>query len=255
MRLDQALVKRGLFTSRHQAQTEIKHARIKVNGMIILKPAHTVSEDDTITLLEAYNPYVSQGGLKLEKALNAFKVSLKGKRVLDIGASTGGFTDCALKHGASHVTTIDVGTSQIHQSLLMSPHTTIFEQTNFLEVSAPLITAHDFITMDVSFTSSIPLVKHAYTAYQGEMIVLLKPQFEIYKPAKKGIIRDQKTHTDIINTYQASLNTHNLYIKAITFSPIKGQKGNIEFLLLLSQETNYINANTITQAAHKTLSK
>jgi 23S rRNA (cytidine1920-2'-O)/16S rRNA (cytidine1409-2'-O)-methyltransferase len=255
MRLDQALVKRGLFESRHQAQTEIKHARIKVNGSIVLKPSHTVIEEDEITLLEAYNPYVSQGGLKLEKALKTFNVSLTSKRVLDIGASTGGFTDCALKHGASHVTTIDVGTSQIHQSLMMSPHTTVFEQTNFLEVSDTLITAHDFITMDVSFTSSIPLVKHAYTTYQGEMIVLLKPQFEIYKPAQKGVIRDQKTHTDIINTYQNTLNEYNLYIKDITYSPIKGQKGNIEFLLLISQTTHYISAKDITQAAHTALSK
>jgi 23S rRNA (cytidine1920-2'-O)/16S rRNA (cytidine1409-2'-O)-methyltransferase len=254
MRLDQVLVKRGFFESRHQAQTEIKHARIKVNGEIILKPSYNVTEDDTISLLETYNPYVSLGGLKLEKALNTFKVSLTGKHVLDIGASTGGFTDCTLKNGAQHVTTIDVGTSQLHQSLIMSPQTTVFEQTNFLDVSPTLITAHDMITMDVSFTSSIPLVMHAYNAYQGEMIVLLKPQFEIYKPAKKGVIRDRKTHTEIINTYQNTLNKHNLYIKDITYSPIKGQKGNIEFLLLLSKETHYIDAKVIIEAAHTALS-
>ncbi|MFW6319580.1 MAG: TlyA family RNA methyltransferase [Bacillota bacterium] len=255
MRLDQALVKRGFFESRHQAQTEIKHARVKVNGTIILKPSHPISETDTITLLEAYNPYVSQGGLKLEKALTTFNISFIGKHILDIGASTGGFTDCALKHGASHVTTIDVGTSQLHQSLIMSPQTTVFEQTNFLDVSDTLISAHDFLIMDVSFTSSIPLVIHAYNAYQGEMIVLLKPQFEIYKPALKGVIRDKKTHTDIINTYQNTLNTHNLYIKDITYSPIKGQKGNIEFLLLISPKTHYINAKDITDAAHTALNK
>ncbi|MFW5838490.1 MAG: TlyA family RNA methyltransferase [Bacillota bacterium] len=255
MRLDLALVKRGLFESRHQAQTEIKHARIRVNGSIVIKPSHTVTDADTISLLKPYNPYVSQGGLKLEKALKTFNVSLTGKRILDVGASTGGFTDCALKHGATHVTTIDVGTSQIHQSLMMSPHTTVFEQTNFLDVSSAVITSHDFITMDVSFTSSIPLVTYAYETYQGEMIVLLKPQFEIYKPSQKGIIRDQKTHIDIINTYQNTLNKHNLYIKNITFSPIKGQKGNIEFLLLISQTPQYINAKNSTKEAHTALSK
>ena len=253
MRLDLFLVEKNYFKSRHQAQIEIKNNRIKVNKDIITKPSFQVSESDDITVLTPYNPYVSMGGLKLEKALTAFGIDCKDTVVCDVGASTGGFTDCVLKRGAKHVKTVDVDHHQIDATLAAHPQTTITEGLNFLDTDDGFFKAIDFIVMDVSFTSSLPLIFHAYKHTHVPLIALIKPQFETMDTPSSGVIKNKKQHLKILKNYQNTLNQHNIYIQALTYSPIKGKRGNIEFLCLISKKKNMVDLDSIVDEAHKAL--
>ncbi len=240
MRLDQYLVEMGAHKSRHRAQIEIKAARIIVNGEPVIKPSYTVKEDDHIVVLEPYNPYVSQGGLKLEHALQIFNLSFKDKTVLDIGASTGGFTDCALKHGAKKVYAIDVGTAQLDVSLRDNPQVISIEKTNFLDIKKHQFEDIDYIVMDVSFVSGLSLIFHANMLYEAPIIWLIKPQFETLKTPKSGVIKNPKLHFEVLESIQKRLNQHQLYIQHGIPSPIKGQNGNIEFLSLIDSTKHWI---------------
>ena len=152
MRLDVYLVEKGLFSTRNKAQVAIKDNAISVKGKIISKPNYDVADTDDVVILKEANPYVSRGGFKLEKAIKEFNLDFTNKTVLDIGSSTGGFTDCSLKHGAKLVYSVDVGTNQLDESLLNRNDVVVYEQTNILDVHS-LPTPIDFIVMDVSFVS------------------------------------------------------------------------------------------------------
>ena len=250
MRLDHYLMQEGLFESRHRAQIEIKAERILVNGKIITKPSYMLKPTDEIEILEPFNRYVSQGGLKLEKALDVFKIDVTGTHVLDVGASTGGFTDCLLEHGAKHVVALDVGRNQLHEKLRQDPRVFSMEESHFLSLQKDDITPVDLIVMDVSFISGIPLIHHAKELFNVAIIWLIKPQFETIKTPKSGVIKSPKLHLEVLESVQKSLNQDGLYIQNITVSPVKGQKGNIEFLAYINRNKTWISAQDIVKQAH-----
>ncbi len=249
MRLDQALVEKKRFESRHQAQIEIKNSRVLVNKRPIKKTSHQVSDTDEITILDLFNPYVSKGGLKLQKALDTFNISFEGKTILDIGASTGGFTEVALKAKAKHVYAIEKGHGQFHLKLQNHPKITLLELTDFLTIDHfERFKAIDYYTIDVSFISSLEIIKHCLKNVYAPMIVLIKPQFE--QTSKKGLIIHESHHQKILKNYQNTLNALGLYLNALTYSPIKGGKGNIEFLAYVTKEKSSIDVNHCIKEAH-----
>ncbi len=250
MRIDQYLVKNNYFSSRTRAKEEIKNGNVYVDDKQILNP----SFDYISGLIKINNvmPYVSRGGLKLEKAIKCFNLDFNGKIVLDIGASTGGFTDCALQHGASKVYAVDVGTSQLDLSLKTNNKVVSMEKTNILD--AKINEKVDIVVMDVSFVS----IKHLLEAllkYLNEnnyLVCLIKPQFEVGKMINKGIIKDKSIHIKVINDVISYLNDVGLYINKLTYSPIKGGSGNIEYLALVSKTPKgHIDVNEVVNASHK----
>lgn len=253
MRLDKFLVENQYFTARHQAQNAIKDGHISVDGNVILKPAFSVEHTMTIKVLNSVNPYVSRGGLKLEKALKTFDIKLKGLNIIDIGASFGGFSDCVLQAGANHVLAVDVGVNQMHPKLKAHPKLTLKEQTNFLSMQKAVLQSVDFAVMDVSFTSSVPLIEHLKSLKDIPLIVLIKPQFEGRFKHKKGIIKHKNEHLKILKNYLRRLQDKNIAITQLMPSPIKGQMGNIEFLALIDHARGIDEARlaTIVDAAHK----
>lgn len=253
MRLDVYLVTRGDFTSRHRAQSEIKSGSIKVNGTPTVKPSTQVKDTDDVVLDTLKNPYVSQGGLKLDHALQIFQIDMDGRTVLDVGSSTGGFSDCALKHGASEVHAVDVGTLQLHGTLRVDYRMHLHEQTNFLNTGVSLFSKGvDLVVMDVSFTSSLPLIHHAWQMFENvEMVVLVKPQFENIERSKKGVIRHPKTHERVLEQYIGQLETLGIPHTNLVPSPIKGQHGNTEFLLHINRKNQSFNIKEIVSKAHK----
>jgi len=181
-------------------------------------------------------PYVSRGGLKLEKAIRSFAIDLTGKTIVDIGASTGGFTDCALRHGAAKVTAVDVGYGQLSWSLREDPRVTVLERTNARSLTADLIGGKkDGATIDVSFISldKIFPVIPSLVSEQGFGVALIKPQFEAGKGkvGKKGVLRSEAAHEDVLEKVLGDLSKAALHAYGLTFSPIKGPQGNIEYLL------------------------
>ncbi len=253
MRLDLALVERGLFDSRQEAQTAIMDGAVIVNKVKCTKSGTSVSGNDSIELRPGFakQRYVSRGGLKLEKAIEQFKINAKDRICLDIGASTGGFTDCLLKNGAAQVYAIDVGYGQLDWSLRINPKVVVKERVNarYLsrddlygdpnsEESKPAEAA-DLAVIDCSFISLekiLPAVKDLLKPDGSEIICLVKPQFEAGKEAvKKGVVRNQKVHADVLNRIANFISNLNLQLTACTFSPLKGPKGNIEYLMLLTK--------------------
>jgi 23S rRNA (cytidine1920-2'-O)/16S rRNA (cytidine1409-2'-O)-methyltransferase len=256
MRLDLALVERGLFDSRQEAQTAIMDGAVIVNKVKCTKSGTSVSGNDSIELRPGFakQRYVSRGGLKLEKAIEQFKINAKDRICLDIGASTGGFTDCLLKNGAAQVYAIDVGYGQLDWSLRTNPKVVVMERVNarYLskeelygdpssEESKPTETA-DLAVIDCSFISLekiLPAVKDLLKPDGSEIICLVKPQFEAGKEAvKKGVVRNQKVHADVLNRIANFVSNLNLQLTACTFSPLKGPKGNIEYLMLLTKSSD-----------------
>lgn len=251
MRLDRYLADGKQFQSRHRAQREIRAGSVTVNGKVVTKPSHDIGESDTVSLRAVNNPYVSQGGLKLEHAIGTFKLSLEGRRVIDVGSSTGGFTDCAIKHGASHVFAVDVGTLQMHGDLRRDDRVILYEQTNFLETGPDDFPgAVDLVVIDVSFTSSIPIIRHAKGILaDAEMVVLVKPQFETRKRNRKGIVNSPDAHKDILRSYCLALKAMDIPIAGLTPSPVKGQHGNIEFLLHIRKPPASIDVDAVVDTA------
>lgn len=242
MRLDQWLVKHNHYASRHKAQAEIRAGRVNVNGERVKKPSYLVTSHDRVECATPLNPYVGRGGLKLEHALDTFNIDVSNKTVIDIGSSTGGFTDCLLKRGANHVTCVDVGRDQLAEELALNTKTTVYEATNFLNTDATLFPKIDFAVIDLSFTAVMPHLIHLYTFYQGFTIVLFKPQFETGKAVPKGVIRNPKQHIRLLKNFVTKLRSENLFLHALTPSPIEGQRGNREFLCLIGDTPS---SNTI----------
>jgi 23S rRNA (cytidine1920-2'-O)/16S rRNA (cytidine1409-2'-O)-methyltransferase len=243
VRLDLLVTERGLAPSRERARALILAGRILVNDQKVDKPGAAVPSDAPIRLLGEDQPYVSRGGLKLAHALAHWQIAVHGRACLDIGTSTGGFTDCLLQHGAAHVTAVDTGFGQIAMKLRNDPRVRLLERTNarLLEpeslMSGPLSadSAPTLLVMDVSFISATLLLPPVVAAAPSlaEAVVLVKPQFEAGREhvGKGGIVRDPAAHQLAIDKVAASLSALHWDVIGITPSPITGAEGNQEFLM------------------------
>ncbi len=238
-RLDAFLVKNNIASSRERAKELILAGNVKVNGRVILKAAFSVGEEDEVLAEKEALKYVSRGGLKLEKAIDEFNIRLEGLTCMDIGASTGGFTDCMLQNGAVKIYAVDVGTDQLAEKLRSDKRVVSMEQTNIRYISPVDVNNEemDFISVDVSFISLTKVLPAVYMLLKegGEAVCLIKPQFEAGRQAlsKKGIIKDasvrEKTVKDIS---EFAVFTGFKVIGTIT-SPVRGGDGNVEFLIHL----------------------
>ncbi len=260
IRLDKLLVKNDYFKSRSKAQFNIESGAIRVNGKKITKNSFYVKENDSIDIVFDACPYVSKGGLKLEKAINHFDLDFTDKNVLDIGASTGGFTDCALQHGANFVTAIDVGVDQLVEDLRNNRKVKSKENFNLKEIVIDTFDdKFDIVITDVSFIS----LKHVFDILDyvlietGKFISLIKPQFEVGKnKTKKGIVRNKNMHKYAINSVVKYALMQGYSIRKLTYSPIKGNPGNIEFLALFIKEkstTDFKEVDKVVNRAHREL--
>ncbi|HEY8341885.1 MAG TPA: TlyA family RNA methyltransferase [Calditerricola sp.] len=235
-RLDVLLVVRGLFPTREKARRAIMAGLVRVNGATVDKAGAKVSPDARIEVKGDPCPYVSRGGLKLEWALRVFGLNLTGKTVLDVGASTGGFTDCALQHGARRVYAVDVGYGQLDWMLRQDPRVVVMERTNFRYAEPSWFPEPpDVATVDVSFIS-LGLIFPPLAAVLkagGDVVALVKPQFEAgpERVGKNGVVRDPRVHADVLRAVVQKARAANLAPLNLTFSPIRGGEGNIEFLL------------------------
>lgn len=239
-RLDIILTNRGFFDSREKARRSIMAGLIKVNGEMIDKPGTKVSTDAEIVLKGVEHPFVSRGGLKLLKAIETFQIDMSNKVVMDIGASTGGFTDCSLQYGAKEVYAVDVGYGQLAWSLRQDERVHVMERTNFRYLKKEDLVSQtpDFATIDVSFISLKTILAHLKNILQtdGKVVALVKPQFEAGKEkvGKKGIVKEAKIHKDVLYDVISFALAQDYNFLGLTYSPIKGGEGNIEFLLYLS---------------------
>ena len=242
-RLDVLLAERNLVQSRARAKTTIMAGLVLVDGNKIDKAGTMVKANADIRVLGNKIPYVSRGGLKLEKAINEFMVELDGKVTADIGASTGGFTDCMLQNGAVKVFAIDVGYGQLDWSLRTDERVINMERTNVRNVTPEDIgELIDLASIDVAFISLekvLPAVK-AMLKPAGEIVALIKPQFEAgrEKVGKKGVVRDPKVHLEVIHNVVDMAREMNFVTRELTFSPVKGPEGNIEYLIWLSKDVS-----------------
>lgn len=238
-RLDIRMTELNLVSSRMRAKELIDEGNVLVNGTPAKKAGQQVDETDKIELTKEQCPYVSRGGLKLEKAIDVFGLDLKGMTCMDIGASTGGFTHVMLLNGAEKVYAVDVGSDQLHPSLKENKRVFNLEKTNIRTLSHDLVPKVDFISIDVSFISLSLVLPNAksFLKDDGMMVALIKPQFEAGKSAlnKKGVVKDIKIHAKVIEEIIAFAKQTDLYPKALDFSPIKGPEGNIEYLVLLTK--------------------
>lgn len=236
LRLDQLLFKKGITESRQKARALILEGKIIVNGNKIEKPGTMVDENSEIRICGETLPYVSRGGIKLEHAIREFSIDVKNKVVMDVGASTGGFTDCLLQHGAKKIYAIDVGYGQLAWKLRVDPRVVPIERTNIRYLSRDKIPEDiDIATVDVSFISLklvIPKVLE-FLNHRGEIVALIKPQFEVGKGEvdSGGVVRDSEKRLKTIEEIKKFFETLKLNVIGVIESPIKGQKGNIEYLI------------------------
>jgi 23S rRNA (cytidine1920-2'-O)/16S rRNA (cytidine1409-2'-O)-methyltransferase len=236
-RLDKFLVERGLVPSRERAQALILAGRVLVNDQKVEKPGAAVAEDAAVRLLGEDLRYVSRGGLKLEAALDHWQIDLTGRVCADVGASTGGFTDCMLQHGAAAVLAIDTGYGQIAHKLRVNPRVTLLERTNARMLAPDNVTLPiTFMAMDVSFISAtlvLPAVVEAMRATLTEAVVLVKPQFEAGREnvGKGGIVRDPAAHALAVERVRAAVTAQGAEGIEVMDSPLLGAEGNREFLL------------------------
>ena len=235
VRLDQLLVQRGLVASRERARAVILAGQVTVNGQPSTKAGTAVADDAEVALASPDHPYVGRGGLKLAHALDTFAIDVTGKEALDIGASTGGFTDVLLQRGARRVVALDVGHGQLDWTLRNDPRVIVLEHFNarhltLADLPAPVAIA----SIDVSFISLrhiLPAI-HAVTVAGGDIIALVKPQFEAGRgEVRKGIIRDAEVHARVVEEVAAAAREIGLSPQGSIPSPITGAKGNVEFLL------------------------
>ena len=262
-RLDVYLSENNTVKSRSLAASLIKQGSVEVNGRICTKASFAVDDNDNIRIIGEMPKYVGRGGLKLEKALSHYRLHLDGSVCIDIGASTGGFTDCMLQNGAVKVYSVDVGTDQLDEKLRNDPRVVSMEKTDIRNCVGSL-PAVDFIGIDVSFISLKLVLPSAYALLKngGECVALIKPQFEAgrEKVGKKGVVRDPKVHLEVIQTVLQTAMDLGFSILDLEYSPIKGPEGNIEYLVHLkkSQEGEKgaeVNAEAVVEAAHGELDR
>lgn len=263
-RLDITLVERGLAPSRESAKRLIEAGKVTVDGKIQQKPSKAVLSSSVITAES--ERYVSRGGYKLEKALDVFDIPVKGLYFMDCGASTGGFTDCLLQHGAAKVWALDVGSSQLSSKLSESDKVISIENINLRYADKqPWMTLLNGIVMDVSFISAELILKRLFEIIDGNAyyVVLIKPQFEAGKEHlnKHGIVSDKKVHCDILRKIYDFTASNGYTIHGLTYSPIKGGDGNVEYLIYFDKsQKNVYNINdriieAIVQQAFDSLRK
>ena len=259
-RLDVLLVNNGFAESREKAKRTIMAGLVTVDGRLEDKPGSRFDIDADVQVAGKECPYVSRGGLKLEKAINEWGVSCENAVCIDMGASTGGFTDCMLQHGAVKVYAIDVGYGQLDYKLRTDPRVINMEKTNIRYLDTDLITEPvDLISIDVSFISLSHMfpVAAKVLAPEGQVLCLVKPQFEAGREqvGKGGIVRDPAVHEEVIKKVMGYAEENGLFPTSLTFSPIKGTKGNIEYLLLLSNKKcdNDIGVGLVVNEAHSYL--
>jgi 23S rRNA (cytidine1920-2'-O)/16S rRNA (cytidine1409-2'-O)-methyltransferase len=258
MRLDALLVEKGLTQSRERAKALVMSGIVFVGGQKAEKAGMPFSPDSQVEIRGAHDKYVSRGGYKLEKALDFFDISPLGRTCLDCGASTGGFTDCLLQNGAAKVHAVDVGRAQLDWRLRTDPRVAVHERTNIRYVTPEQI--GDIIglaVIDVSFISLglvLPAVR-PLLGQKAEIVCLIKPQFEAGrdKVGKKGVVRERETHIEVLNEFIGNAEKALLYVRGITYSPIKGPEGNIEFLAWLGQDPcdAEINTAAVVDEAHE----
>ncbi|EYE89704.1 RNA methyltransferase [Fervidicella metallireducens AeB] len=242
-RLDILLVEKGFFDSREKAKKSIMAGLVFVDNVRVDKSGEKVKKDAIIEVKGVAIPYVSRGGLKLEKAINEFGIELNNKISMDIGASTGGFTDCMLKNGASKVFSVDVGYGQLAWELRTDSRVVCMERTNIRYVKPEDIGVKlDFASIDVSFISLKLVLPVARELLRdgGEIVALIKPQFEAGKEkvGKKGVVREAKTHIEVITNLLSFAMEIGFKVEGLTYSPIKGPEGNIEYLVYLKKSEN-----------------
>lgn len=264
-RLDILLVKKGLAPSREKAKAMIMSGNVFVDGQREDKAGTSFPEEVNIEIHGNTLKYVSRGGLKLEKAINHFDITLEGKVCMDIGASTGGFTDCMLQNGAAKVYAVDVGYGQFAWKLRQDERVVCMEKTNIRYVTPQDIDdVLDFASVDVSFISLTKVLGPARELLRdgGQMVCLIKPQFEAgrEKVGKKGVVRDKAVHLEVIETVLAFAREIGFCVLNLEYSPIKGPEGNIEYLMHI-EKTNeastevLIDAVAVVEAAHGELDK
>lgn len=261
-RLDQLVLEQNITDSREKAKALIMEGLIFVNGQKETKPGVSVAEDAVIDFRGEKLRYVSRGGLKLEKALSVFSIDPAGLDCIDCGASTGGFTDCLLQRGAAHVFAVDVGYGQLAWSLRCDERVTVMERTNARSLTPDMFpTLMDMAVMDMSFISLhlvLPAVR-TLLKEEGQVVCLVKPQFEAgrEKVGKKGVVRDPAVHREVLETFIASLPGMGFSLAGLTFSPVRGPEGNIEYLAWLKIGGESIEADCadIVRQSHEALEK
>lgn len=266
-RLDVLLVNRGLAPSREKAKTMIMAGDVFVENQREDKAGSTFPINANIEVHGEQLKYVSRGGLKLEKAMQEFPITLEGMVCMDIGASTGGFTDCMLQNGAAKVFAVDVGYGQFAWKLRQDPRVVCMEKTNIRYVTPENIGEQlDFASVDVSFISLSKVLPAAKELLKdgGEMVCLIKPQFEAGKEkvGKKGVVRDKNVHIEVIQNVISYATSNGFAVLGLSFSPVKGPEGNIEYLVHLRKTSEPASdtdwnavAEEIVSESHKTLDK
>lgn len=256
-RLDVILVNNGLASSRDNAKRTIMAGLVTVDGIVETKSGQKFDVDSEFKVKDKLLKYVSRGGLKLEKAIQSFNIKLNGCYAVDMGASTGGFTDCMLMNGALKVYALDVGYGQLDYKLRVDPRVINMEKTNIRYLDTTLIEEPiDFISIDVSFIS----LRHMFPVASkilkdtGAVMCLIKPQFEAGREqvGKKGIVRDSKVHVEVIENVIGYASDNGLYPHELDYSPVKGTKGNIEYLLYLrkTESSKEISPQEVVSIAH-----
>ena len=242
-RLDLILVDHNFFETREKAKREIMVGNVIVNDKIETKPGTHFRDDEKLQIkVKDKLKYVSRGGLKLEKALKHWNINLNNKRVLDIGASTGGFTDCSLQNGAEYVYSVDVGTNQLDWKLRQDSRVKSLEETHIKNLTLELLDDKkvDFIVIDVSFISLTKVIPYLnkFISENGKILMLIKPQFEVGKEkiGKNGIVIEEKYHDEAIKKIINCIVENNYELIEIIDSPITGTKGNKEFLILIKNK-------------------
>ena len=261
-RLDVLLFEKGMVPSRERAKAIIMSGIVYVNNQKADKAGMSIPEDAEIEIRGKTNSFVSRGGLKIEKALNYFQIDPKDLCVMDIGASTGGFTDCLMTRGARKVYSIDVGYGQLAWKLRQDPRVVCMERTNIRYVTPEqLEDVPDFAVIDVSFISLklvLPVVANLLQEH-GRIACLIKPQFEAGKGkvGKKGVVRDPEIHLEVLQSFIENAHEAGFHVYSLTFSPIKGPEGNIEFLGYLGKdgEDAELDPAALVAEAHGALAK
>lgn len=266
-RLDSLLVQRGLAPSRELAKAYIMAGKVYVDGRKEDKAGTKLPNDISIEVRGGQMKYVSRGGYKLEKAVEEFGISLEGKICMDIGASTGGFTDCMLQNGAAKVYAIDVGYGQFAWKLRNDPRVVCLEKTNMRYVTHEQVPDEaDFASVDVSFISLTKILPAALDVLgeEGQLVCLIKPQFEAgrEKVGKKGVVKDRAVHREVIEKITDYAETQGLGILGLSFSPIKGPEGNIEYLVYFDKQQKGMEKDAVrkrleavVEQSHATLSE
>ena len=265
IRLDVAVFEQGYAPSREKAKALIMAGQVYVNNQKVLKAGTDIKPDDKLEVRGAALKYVSRGGLKLEKAMQEFPITLEGKTCMDVGASTGGFTDCMLQNGAVKVYSIDVGYGQLAWKLRTDERVINLERTNFRNCTREEVPDEiDFASVDVSFISLriiLPVLRELLCD-GGQAVCLIKPQFEAGKEkvGKKGVVRDKAVHLEVVENIIDLAVNDGFEVRGLQFSPIKGPEGNIEYLVYLVKSdspavSDTVNPQEIVNNSHLELDK